>query len=79
MRLHISLDDALVEELDELAGTRGRSSYIEASVKERIERDRRWRKIEASFGAIADGGHDWDPDPAAWVRAQRRAGERRIG
>ncbi|PZS38682.1 MAG: hypothetical protein DLM62_12390 [Pseudonocardiales bacterium] len=24
-----------------------------------------------TLGAIADSGHDWDADPATWVRAQR--------
>lgn len=32
-----------------------------------------------AFGTIADSGHEWDDDPAAWVHAQRRADERRVG
>jgi hypothetical protein len=33
--------------------------------------DERWAMIESAFGSIPDAGHDWDDDPAAWVRAQR--------
>jgi predicted transcriptional regulator len=76
MRVHITLDEDVVKELDELAGLRGRSAFIEAAVRERIERATRWRKIESAIGSIPDHGHDWDEDPAAWVREQRRSGER---
>jgi predicted transcriptional regulator len=76
MRVHITLDEDVVKELDELAGPRGRSAFIEAAVRERIERAARWRKIESAIGSIPDHGHDWDEDPAAWVREQRRSGER---
>ena len=32
----------------------------------------RWSNLEAAAGSIADEGHDWDADPSAWVRDQRR-------
>ena len=38
-----------------------------------LEYERRWDEIEASLGSIADTGHEWDDDPAAWVREQRRS------
>jgi metal-responsive CopG/Arc/MetJ family transcriptional regulator len=76
MRVHISLDEELVRELDEIAGERGRSAYVKEAVQQRLERDRRWRKIEAALGSIADTGHEWDEDPARWVHEQRRLGER---
>jgi predicted transcriptional regulator len=78
MRVHVSLDDALVREIDQLAGPRGRNAYIESALRERVDRDRRWRRIEASFRAIEDGGREWDANLAAWVRAQRRDGERPV-
>ena len=28
----------------------------------------RWEDIEAARGTIPDSGHEWDDDPAAWVR-----------
>jgi len=79
MRVHISLDDELVWELDELVGPRGRSPFIANAVRRAVDAERRWRKIESAFGTIADSGHEWDDDPAAWVHAQRRADERRVG
>lgn len=79
VRVHISLDDELVWELDELVGPRGRSPFIANAVRRAVDAERRWRKIESAFGTIADSGHEWDDDPAAWVHAQRRADERRVG
>ena len=79
VRVHISLDDELVRELDELVGPRGRSPFIANAVRRAVDAERRWRKIESAFGTIADSGHEWDDDPAAWVHAQRRADERRVG
>lgn len=80
MRLHISLDDELVAELDRrVGGSRRRSGFIAATLKQALDDQRRWDQIEASLGSITDEGHDWDEDPAAWVRAQRRADPRRVG
>lgn len=79
MRLHISLDDGLIAELDRRAGRGRRSAFIARTVERALEDERRWEEIEASLGAIDDSGHDWDRDPGAWVRAERRADERRVG
>ena len=79
MRVHISLDEDVVEEVDEIAGERGRSSYIQEAVRERLERDRRWRKIWSAVGSISDEGHPWDPDVAKWVHDSRREDPRRVG
>ncbi len=79
MRVHISLDEDLVRELDELAGERGRSAYIEQAVRERLDRERRWRAIWSAVGTISDEGHPWDPDAATWVHDSRREDPRRVG
>jgi len=79
MRLHISLDDGLIAELDRRAGRGRRSAFIARTVERALEDERRWEEIEASLGAIDDSGHDWDRDPGTWVRAERRADERRVG
>jgi hypothetical protein len=39
----------------------------------------RWAMILSAIASIPDTGHEWDEDPAAWVRAQRRADPRRVG
>ncbi len=79
MRLHISLDDDLVAELDKRVGKRGRSAFISRAVEQTLDDKRRWDLILSSFGSISDEGHEWDPDPAAWVREQRRSDPRRRG
>jgi predicted transcriptional regulator len=79
MRVHIYVDDDLLRELDELVGPRGRSPFITEAVRRAVDAERRWRKIESAFGKIGDTGHEWDEDPAAWVRSQRRADARRVG
>jgi hypothetical protein len=79
MRVHISLDDELVEELDRRVGRRRRSPFIAETIRRALEDERRWDDIEASLGSIPDEGHEWDEDAAAWVRAQRRGDRRRVG
>jgi predicted transcriptional regulator len=79
MRLHISLDDDLVEQLDKRVGRRRRSTFISETLRRALDDERRWESIEAGLGSISDTGHEWDPDPAAWVHAQRFADPRRVG
>ncbi|MCE7882532.1 MAG: ribbon-helix-helix protein, CopG family [Actinobacteria bacterium ATB1] len=79
MRLHIALDDDLVEELDRRAGKRQRSQLIAELIRRGLEDERRWDDIEAALGSISDSGHDWDEDPASWVHRQRSADSRRAG
>jgi Arc/MetJ family transcription regulator len=79
MRLHISLDDDLVEQLDKRVGRRRRSTFIGETLRRALEDERRWEDIEAGLGALSDEGHEWDADPAGWVRAQRRSDPARVG
>jgi Arc/MetJ family transcription regulator len=79
MRVHITLDDELVNELDRRVGARRRSPFVAQAVRQALEDERRWELIESALGAIADDGHEWDEDPAAWVSAQRRLDASRVG
>jgi hypothetical protein len=79
MRLHISLDDEIVRELDRRAGARRRSAFITRAVEAALDDERRWEMIESAVASIPDDGHEWDADPASWVSAQRRGDERRVG
>ena len=79
MRVHINLEDKLVAQLDRRVGRRKRSAFIAQTVRRALEDQRRWDDIVASLGTIADTGHEWDEDPAAWVRQQRRVDPRRLG
>jgi hypothetical protein len=79
MRLHITLDDTLVRELDRRVGARRRSGFIARAVEAALDDERRWELIDSSLGSIGEESHDWDDDPASWVREQRRVDERRVG
>jgi Arc/MetJ family transcription regulator len=78
MRLHITVDDELIAELDQRAGSRRRSAFIAELIRRGLDDERRWDDIEAALGAIPDEGHEWDDDPSEWVRRQR-SDRRRVG
>lgn len=79
MRMHIELADELVRELDSLTGARGRSAFVRTAIERALEQERRWRSLESAAGSVVDTEHDWDADPAGWVRDQRRGDARRAG
>lgn len=78
MRLHITLDRALVSALDRRVGPRRRSRFIAEAVRRALDDEHRWELIESAIGTVGDG-HEWDADPAAWVREQRRVDATRVG
>ena len=79
MRMHIELDDDLVRRIDEVAGSRGRSGFVRTAIERALDEQRRWKLIRSAIGSISDHGHDWDEDPAEWVRGQRQADRKRVG
>jgi metal-responsive CopG/Arc/MetJ family transcriptional regulator len=79
MRLHISLDDDLVQQLDQRVGSRQRSMFIAETLRRALDDQRRWEDIEAGLGALADREHVWDRDPADWVTTQRSGDPTRVG
>ena len=79
MRLHIHIDDALIARVDEIAGPRARSEFVRNAVQAAVESRRRWDLIEQAAGAVSERQHEWDADPAEWVRQQRRGDPDRVG
>jgi hypothetical protein len=79
MRLHITLEDDLVGQLDNRVGRRRRSAFISAIVRRALDDEHRWDEVETSLGAVAARKHDWDCDPAGWVRTQRYGDPGRVG
>ena len=79
MRVHITLREEVVKDLDRRVGARRRSSFVARAVERALEDEHRWELIQSSLGTIADRGHEWDADPARWVRSQRRADPKRVG
>jgi hypothetical protein len=60
MRLHITLEDGLVRELDRRVGARRRRAFIAGAVAHAPEDAHRWELIEAALGGVRDGDHPWD-------------------
>lgn len=79
MRLHIEIDDRLIAAIDELAGPRNRSRFIRNALDSAVTMHRQSELIRSARGSLGDEGHDWDEDPAEWVRAQRRSDPRKVG
>ena len=79
MRVHITLPERVVKDLDRRVGARRRSSFVARAVERALEDEQRWELIESSLGAIKEQGHDWDAGTARWVRNQRRADAKRVG
>lgn len=77
--MHISLDDDLVRDLDLRVGRRRRSAFIASAVRTALDDERRWSDIEAAIGQMAEIEHEWDADPASWVRSQRALDSGRVG
>ena len=78
MRVQIELDDGIVSEIDDIAGRRRRSAFVQEAV-EAVDRHRYARRLRAAAGMFRDTEHEWDGDPAAWVRRQRGSDPRRVG
>jgi len=72
MRLHVHLDDELVDQLDERCGPRERSAFIVNAITRALEFERQWDTLEAAIGSVASRGHAWETDPQQWVRAERQ-------
>lgn len=80
MRVHITLDDALVSEIDRRVGVGRRSAYVAAAVRTALDSEQRWELIESAIGTIEDDGDRlWGSDTAEWVHSQRRIDGRRVG
>jgi len=71
MRLHVHLDDDIVDQLDERCGPRERSAFIVSAITRALEFERQWDTLEAAIGSVESRGHAWQPDPERWVRAER--------
>lgn len=77
--MHILIEDELVERIDAIAGERGRSGWIVSVIRARLDVEERKAGILAAIGCLSDTGHEWDDDPVAWVRAQRRLDPAAVG
>lgn len=79
MRMHIEMERELIERLDAVAGERGRSQFVRQAVEAALEQHERREKILAARALVDATDHEWDIDPADWVRRQRHGDRRRVG
>jgi metal-responsive CopG/Arc/MetJ family transcriptional regulator len=78
-RVSIGIPGDLLDAIDKHAGAANRSTYIADVLRATLDRQRRYNLMRTARGAISDGGHVWDPDPAAWVSQDRASDPRRVG
>jgi hypothetical protein len=74
-RTHVVMSDEVLEAIDEVAGKRGRSHFLEEAAKERLERLALESSLDATAGIASGSGYaHWRDRPAAaaWVRKTRR-------
>lgn len=75
MRLHINLEDDLVKQIDQLAGSRGRSQFIREAVEGKLEIDARLAARRRAYGSIPDFAPWMTPE---WISKNRKEeGQRR--
>lgn len=79
MRMLIELDDAIIGEIDAIAGPRRRNAFAREAIFEAVERHRRNKHLRAAAGVLRDSEHEWDDDSAGWVSRQRGGDPRRVG
>ena len=78
-RTHIVIPTALVAEIDNLVGKRGRSSFLTQAAWREVKRLRALRALERATGAWRDEDHpELKQGAARWVHNLRRENARRF-
>jgi metal-responsive CopG/Arc/MetJ family transcriptional regulator len=70
-RTNLTLPEALLAEVDLLAGPRGRSRYVAEAVAQRVRRDRLGNAIEETAGILARSGAMTRDEVSAWIDGLR--------
>jgi len=74
MRTHVSLPRDLVQEIDEFAGPRGRSAFIEEAVRRKLLNERQKRALKNFQGLKGDYPYWATPElTSKWVHDMRQA------
>jgi metal-responsive CopG/Arc/MetJ family transcriptional regulator len=55
-RTNLTLPEALIHEVDEIAGPRGRSRYVADAVAARVKRDKLRKAIDEAAGSLVPPG-----------------------
>lgn len=71
-RTNVTIPKELLDEVDELAGPRGRSQFVAEAVSARVKRERLRRALDAARGVFVGTSSYMTPDEAyRWVRSMR--------
>lgn len=73
MRMHITLEDELVDRIDGVAGSRGRSRYIRKAIESQLEEDARVAARRRAFGSLPDFAPWMTPE---WIAESRKEDRR---
>lgn len=73
-RTHVVLTDELIDEIDRVAGRRGRSRFLEDAAREKLRRLELETALAKTSGLITRNHEDWRDrkSVARWVRRTRR-------
>lgn len=67
-RTNVTLPEELLEEVDRLAGPRGRSRYVAEAVRLRLKRDRLGRAIRETAGILKGTPYEMSRDEVSrWI------------
>jgi metal-responsive CopG/Arc/MetJ family transcriptional regulator len=75
-RTNVTLPEALLRAVDELAGPRGRSRFVADAVEAKVKRERLRRALDATRGALVGTPSYLNPDESyRWIRSMREEEE----
>jgi metal-responsive CopG/Arc/MetJ family transcriptional regulator len=78
IRTNVTLPEDLLEQVDELAGVRGRSRYIVAALTDAVRRDRQRRAFAAAAGAMVGKAGQMSPEEVLTFVNRLRDGDREV-
>ncbi|RJQ51593.1 MAG: hypothetical protein C4526_09705 [Nitrospiraceae bacterium] len=80
-KAHIVLAPEILEEVDQIAGKRRRSCFIEEATREKLEREKFLKVLDETKGAWKDKSHPdlkGPGDMELYVREKRRSYQKRL-
>lgn len=79
VRTHVLLPEDVIEEIDHIAGERGRSRFLTEAAQRELNRRRRVDLAKHTMGSLQDvdiPGWETSESASAWVRELRRSSDR---
>ena len=81
MRTHIVVPEALIQEVDRVAGKRRRSRFVEEAIREKLSRQALGAALAATAGVLDPSDYpEWENpgEISAWVKAGRQEDDARL-